>query len=93
MMSGNNELMWRDTGYYPKLGPIDARCLILVFPFFMHISYTTFVLCITSIIIFDIIQRQGISIYVAIIMIRTFVMGDVRPAYDTRTFRKRCWYQ
>ena len=92
-MYTRSEIMWRDTGYYPRLGPIDARCFILIFPFFIHISYTTFIICMSSVFIFAIIQRQGISLYIALIIVRTFIMGDIRTGpYDTRIFRKRCWY-
>lgn len=84
--------MWRDTGISPKFFFFDARCFVMLLPFLFHISQLTFVFSCVSILFFALIERRGISPDIAMLMVRTKVIGKIRPSIDVKTFRVRCWY-
>lgn len=85
--------MWRNTGILPRFFFFDARSFIMILPFLFHMSKLTFIFSCISIFFFALIERLGISPDIALRMVRTKIIGPIRPsATDTKIFRTRCWY-
>lgn len=86
------QIMWRHTGNPTRFFCFDAECFLLLMPFLLHMSMATFVISCVAFIFFTIISRRGIPLMVALRIMRTAVIGRIRPSCDTRQFRVRCWY-
>ena len=80
---------WRDTARVPKLFIFDARLLIPLAIFFLHIRAWTFYLAIFFIAVFFLLERRGYTLGVLIKMLRIKFVGAYRPVVDSTIWRKR----
>lgn len=71
---------WRDTSRTERFFMFDAKAGIPFFFFLAHISWWTFAASLLSFIVFGVLERFGISLKVALRMLRSWTAGRVRYA-------------
>ena len=72
--------MWRNTMRPVRLFVIDARALIPVMVFVMHVRWGTLYLACAGIAVFTVLEWFGLTFPAAIRTVRRYVVGAVRPA-------------
>jgi hypothetical protein len=60
--------------------------------FLLHWSILTFAIALVSILILLILDRFGLPVNVALLYLRSFLAGTIRPALETSLIRRRCQY-
>ena len=85
------ELLWRDTGIAPKIGPLDARAVFPVFFFLFHWAYWTAAIAATAILVLFLVQRTGMTPLACLRCIRLMALGKRRETRCHESqWRKRC---
>lgn len=86
------DILWRDTGIYPKVGPIDARAAFPMAIFLFHWSYFTFFLAIACIVVLVLIQRSGLTPGATIRALKVSILIGKRreTRINESVIRKRC---
>lgn len=84
------EVLWRDTGIAPKIGPIDARAVFPLALWLFHWCTETAVLAIAGIVILFVVQRSGMSPIACLRYLRLKVIGHRRETLvNERQWRRR----
>ncbi|MDR2354418.1 MAG: IcmT/TraK family protein [Deltaproteobacteria bacterium] len=76
----------------PKFFFLDARAIFPLGLFLLHWSILTFAIALVSILILLILDRFGLPVNVALLYLRSFLAGTIRPALETSLIRRRCQY-
>ena len=85
------DVLWRDSGLTPRLGPIDATAIFPIMLFFLHWAYWTLVLSLVSIVILYLCQRARMSPVTSLRFIKCMLIGKRRECAANETvFRRRC---
>jgi len=80
---------WRDTARVPKLFIFDARLLIPLSVFLLHIRAWTFWVAVIFTLLFFLLERKGYTISVILKMARIKTIGRYRPVVDSTLWKKR----
>ena len=84
------DVLWRDTGIPPKIGPLDARA---VFPFvlwFFHWAYWTAAIALAAIVALYLVQRTGMTPLGCFRLFRVTMLGKRRETRNHESqWRKR----
>ncbi len=83
------DLHWRNTQKPARFFSLDARAFTAIFLFLVHAKLWTFVLAITTMIVFWIFERRGLTFEAALRSMRSWILGRRRPA--TLRGRRRHW--
>lgn len=67
--------MWCDTARLPKIGPIDARVMLFMMTWALHMSWFTFKLAIFGVAAFSLLAWFGVSIGSAVGWINQSISG------------------
>ena len=85
------ELLWRDTGIPPKIGPLDARAIFPIGLWLFHWSYFTAAVAAASIVGLYLIQRTGMTPMACLRFLRLQCIGHRRETMSNeRQWRRRC---
>lgn len=88
-MSG--DVLWRDTGIAPKIGPLDARAVFPLFLFLFHWAYWTAAVAGAAILALYLVQRTGMTPLACLRAIRVATLGRRRETRANELqWRKRC---
>lgn len=71
---------WRDTSRTERFFIFDAKAGIPFFFFLAHIAWWTFALAVVSFVVFGVLERLGISLKVALRLLRSWIAGPIRYA-------------
>ena len=74
------DVHWRNTMKPPRFFALDARAAAPLMVVLLHARSWTFGLAIITIIIFAIAERRGLTFEAAIRAVRSWVIGNRRPA-------------
>lgn len=80
--------MWRNSGLAPSFFGLDARCLLPMMVFFVHISLFTFCFALVFVVFFAFLVYRGFTITTAGLYFRSWLVGTRRSAdlfYEQRT--------
>ena len=83
------QILWSDTARSPRLFVIDARALIPLSIWLLHICWETFYVGMIGVIIFAALERFNITPKTALLIIKTKLIGRRRVNYDFTVFRRR----
>ncbi|MCM3609246.1 IcmT/TraK family protein [Cupriavidus pauculus] len=72
--------VWRDTSRTERFFVFDAKAGIPFFFFLAHIAWWTFALAVVSFVVFGVLERLGISLKVALRLLRSWIAGPIRYA-------------
>lgn len=72
--------VWRDTSRTERFFVFDAKAGIPFFFFLAHIAWWTFALAVVSFVVFVVLERLGISLKVALRLLRSWIAGPIRYA-------------
>lgn len=72
--------VWRDTSRTERFFVFDAKAGIPFFFFLAHIAWWTFALAVVSFVVFGVLERLGISLKVALLLLRSWIAGPIRYA-------------
>ncbi len=81
--------MWRDSARTPKFFFIDARSLLPLSIWLLHMTRWTFYIALAGCGFFILLQRWRITPMVCWRLFRTKLIGPVRPVSDRTMMRKR----
>lgn len=70
--------VWRDTSRTERFFVFDAKAGIPFFFFLAHIAWWTFALAVVSFVVFGVLERLGISLKVALRLLRSWIAGPIR---------------
>ncbi len=70
--------VWRDTGRTVRFFMFDAKAGIPFFVFLGHIKLWTFGFSLITFVVFGVLERFGISLPVALRMLRSWIAGPIR---------------
>lgn len=85
-----NEVLWRDSGIAPKIGPIDARAIFPLGIWLFHWAYWTAAIAGASMLILYLVQRTGMTPMACLRFLRLKVIGNRRETMvNERQWRKR----
>ena len=79
---------WRYTQRPARFFMFDARASAMLFLFLVHISLTTGILAILSMLVFWVLERAGLSFHSAVRASRCYILGRNRPANHRRARRR-----
>lgn len=80
-------MAWRDTALYPRMGPLDARAIIAVGIWAMHMRLWTFLIGLAGMVFFWVAERRGYTPVAWLRSVRTRLAGKRRLAADRGLFR------
>lgn len=83
-------MQWRDTAIYPKLGPIDARAVVVIPPAFLPVALWKIAIAATVILFFWALNQRGTSLAACFRMVRSKMAGPQRTRMNPRIWRRRC---
>lgn len=83
---------WRVTMMPARIGPLDARMVIFVALFLLHMRWWTFTVLIIACSIFLILERRGLTLPSAGRLVRAFLAGSRRPAVSDFERRRLIWF-
>jgi hypothetical protein len=89
MKEENIQSDWRYTALTPRFFSVDARAIFPLGLWFLHWSKLTFTVALISIIALVVLERLHMPLQVCVLYLRVLLVGSVRPAHDTFTFRVR----
>jgi len=69
---------WRNTALVARFFIFDARAVLPFVGFLAHIKWWTFGVAVFSFVLFGILERFGISVSVALRLLRSWIAGPVR---------------
>lgn len=85
------EVLWRDTGIMPQIGPLDARAIFPLMLWLFHWSNTTAIIALSCIAVLFAVQRTGMSPVACLRFLRMALMGHRRETLiNERHWRQRC---
>ena len=85
------EVLWRDSGIAPKIGPIDARAIFPLALWLFHMCMETTVIAAVCVALLFVVQRTGMSPVACLRLLRLKAIGVRREsAYTERQWRSRC---
>jgi len=70
--------VWRDTARTARFFMFDAKAGVPFLVFLAHISWWTLIFSVVSFILFGSLERFGISLGVALRMLRAWIAGPIR---------------
>lgn len=83
-------MMWRETGRTAKVFMVDARAMISLAAFMVHISWMTFYFVIATLLFFFILNQFGYTLPNALRRVRVLLLfGKTRPAIPF--WRRQRW--
>lgn len=83
---------WRVTMMPARIGPLDARMVIFVALFLLHMRWWTFTVLFMACIVFFVLERRGLSLPSAGRLLRAFLAGARRPAVSDYERRRPVWF-
>lgn len=89
----NTNCFWRETQRPARLMIFDARLMIFVAIFVMHIKLWTFTVLVIAIALFWFLERKGLSMPNAFRRMRALAVGAYRAARPYRAERRRVDYE
>lgn len=84
---------WRETQRPARLLIFDARLVIFIGIFILHIRLWTLVMLVVAIALFWFLERKGLSMPNAIRRFRTLIVGPYRAARGFRSNRRLVDYE
>jgi intracellular multiplication protein IcmT len=81
------DIHWRNTQKPVRFFILDARAFLAVLLFLVHMRLWTFILAITVMIIFLILERRGLTFAASLRAMRSWLIGERRPANHRRATR------
>jgi intracellular multiplication protein IcmT len=80
---------WRYSAMSPRFFCLDARAVFPLGLWILHWSQVTFGIALASIVFLIVLDRAGMPVNACLGYFRVLLVGSLRPAADTLTFRKR----
>ena len=85
------DVLWRDTGIPPKIGPLDARAIFPLGLWMFHWSMLTAFIAFVSITALFLVQRAGMTPMACLRFLRLQCLGHRRETLiNERQWRRRC---
>ena len=85
------EVLWRDTGIMPQVGPLDARAVFPLGLWLFHWSMETAIIALSCIVVLFAVQRTGMSPVACLRFLRLKLIGYRRDTMlNERQWRMRC---
>lgn len=85
------DILWRDTGLTPKIGPLDARAVFPLGVWLFHWSTGTAILAVSCILALYLVQRTGMPPVACLRYLRMRLVGRRRESSaNERQWRIRC---
>jgi len=81
------DLHWRNTQKPARFFMLDARAFAAMFLFLVHMKLWTFAIASTTMLVFWIFERRGLTFEAAIRAMRVWLLGAKRPALRRGTRR------
>lgn len=81
---------WRETARTPRLLFLDARSLLPLFIFLLHMRLWTLGVAIAGITLFTVMEQLGYTLEVLFRLLRVKLIGGYKPATDPNLWRRRC---
>lgn len=81
---------WRETARTPRFFFLDARTLVPIFIFLMHMRLWTLAVAVISIALFTVLERLGYDLNVLFRVVRTRMIDKHRPINSANMWRRRC---
>jgi len=72
---------WRNSQKIPRFWRFDARAAVVILLVILFPRKWTIVLCITTNLLFWILERKGLTFNAALRAFRVWIIGPKRPAY------------
>jgi intracellular multiplication protein IcmT len=87
------EILWRDTGIPPKIGPLDARAVFPLALWFFHWAYWTMAIALTAVVALYLVQRTGMTPLGCIRFLRVAMLGKRRETrnHESQWRRRARW--
>lgn len=86
-----SEVIWRDSGLSPKIGPLDARAVFPVMLFLFHWAVWTAIVAGIGIVLLYLVQRTGMTPLACLRTLRVALLGSRRETRNHEAqWRKRC---
>ena len=82
------DLHWRNTQKPARFFFLDARSFVAVTIFLAHARLWTFVLALTIMMVFWLMERRGLTFESALRAMRRWTLGIKRPANHRRAIRR-----
>lgn len=79
---------WRNSQKIARFFVFDARLFFIIIAFMFHIATWTLVLALLAITFFYILESLGLTFESALRSMRSWILGENRPAF-TRRLRRR----
>lgn len=89
-MRASGNYSWSYTAFTPLIGPIDARAILPMAVWALHMSWLTFYIAVAGVAFFWVVYRLGYSPSALLFAVIRSLMGSIRPVVDRYTIRKRC---
>lgn len=85
------DVLWRDSGISPKIGPIDARAIFPLAVWLFHMCMETAVIAAVCVVLLFLVQRTGMTPVACLRLLRLKAIGLRREsAFNERQWRARC---
>jgi intracellular multiplication protein IcmT len=81
------DIHWRNTQKPVRFFILDARAFLAVLLFLLHMRLWTFILAIGVMMVFLILERRGLTFAASLRAMRSWFMGERRPANHRRAIR------
>jgi intracellular multiplication protein IcmT len=82
------DVHWRNTQKPARFFFLDARAFLAILLFLVHARLWTFVLVLVIMIVFWLLERQGLTFDAALRAFRCWFLGSNRPANSRRARRR-----
>ena len=89
MSNETKTVIWSDTARNPRMLMIDARALIPMAIWALHICWATLYVAMTGVFLFSALERFNISPMCASRILKTKAIGPKRPVIDKVIFLRR----
>lgn len=86
-----DDVLWRDSGLAPKIGPLDAQAIFPMLLWLFHWSYWTASIALTGVAILYLVQRTGMTPLACFRALRVTFLGRRRETRQHEIhWRRRC---
>ncbi len=82
------DIHWRNTQKPARFFALDARAFIAIVLFLLHARLWTFILALSVMLLFWILERRGLTFEASLRAFRCWTLGRNRPANQRRAFRR-----
>jgi intracellular multiplication protein IcmT len=82
------DIHWRNTQKPARFFALDARAFFAILLFLLHARWWTFAIALVVMLVFWILERQGLTFEASLRAFRSWFLGRRRPATSRQNIRR-----